>query len=914
MAPEPSDDDVSNLCAIANISEAQYGKVVLNALRNSSNNQDQVMMEIFDDLEAFVRKNTWDESAFGASREGETNSAGIAFNVDAPDNAVIQGVTPPPESSYWPGSGAPSRPPSRTNNKSPLGRMIDWTVGDPTGPNSSAQEDEDLQRALAESARESGVAPQENGIMDGITPTSTAHFGPANRNDYDPSNWAMVPAGPATRARSALDPVPSKRQRASDAPAFLVQQPNARNAGHRLGAILSIFHEIPLSRNVLLQTGRPAENYGHNKEWWKGQAIYPAHLAAAMNQGQPVPDDVKPDFNEEIHRLMAFLDATDRSYGSVEVMADLLDGTHAGRERQFFDVLNESNDPDVLKPLMHDALSMLVNTYEVVESVDRFSFLDFELSAHQWSQVESFYDVWDCLAWDESMTWQEIKDDTKMTVFREMGEIMTVLLDGDCPDTIDIPEVWYPERYLEARKEDARAIQEQLAWALARLYDATALEHEYKNWDDPVTHKQHDRRELLVQAVEQYEGFVKYLTGLVEFEDFAPPNEEVSKLLQLDTLPPLATDKEKDMLAHCEQVLIRCKHKLRELDANMNKLNADRDYLKQYRRYLNTLLTDPEPEDGGEPIPFHGKKYLLRGVATGRDIMYICRRTEPQLIDLEETAQPLDQWWRLAYVAGDEQPVQAEKVEFSVVKEKMLKESKTPLLVYATEDALNTPRVPLSDELQRFVLAENKIFRQELSHEADEDDDEDVPLINPNISPFSPSKRKYRANSVDSMDTNRASLGNSETNSRAGDFDDMDAFGMVSEGMVRHAANTTSSAAQSGRHSDLEGLSNQSQDQLSATLSRESTHSAASQNTAPALFSRSSTGQTLQETVDTGSIDQPIELEATNNEIKLPEMQERGGNGSLFGSRHASASSASGRRDAAAEAMDVDASFSRQLD
>ncbi|KAG7127766.1 hypothetical protein HYQ45_012408 [Verticillium longisporum] len=795
MAQEPSDDDVSNLCAIADISEAQYGKVVLNALRNSSNNQNQVMMEIFDDLEAFVRKNTWDESAFGANREGETNSAGIAFNVDAPDNAVIQGVTPPPESSYWPGSGAPSRPPSRTNNKSPL------------GPNSSAQEDEDLQRALAESARESGVAPQEDGIMDGIIPTSTAHFGPANRNDYDPSNWAMVPAGPATRARSALDPVPSKRQRASDAPAFL--------------------------------TGRPAENYGHNKEWWKGQAIYPAHLAATMNQGQPVPDDAKPDFNEEIHRLMAFLDATDRSYGSVEVMADLLDGTHAGRERQFFDVLNESNDPDVLKPLMHDALSMLVNTYEVVESVDRFSFLDFELSAHQWSQVESFYDVWDCLAWDESMTWQEIKDDTKMTVFREMGEIMTVLLDGDCPDTIDIPEVWYPERYLEARKEDARAIQEQLAWALARLYDATALEHEYKNWDDPVTHKQHDRRELLVQAVEQYEGFVKYLTGLVEFEDFAPPNEEVSKLLQLDTLPPLATDKEKDMLAQCEQVLIRCKHKLRELDANMSKLNADRDYLKQYRRYLNTLLTDPEPEDGEEPITFHGKKYLLRGVATGRDIMYICRRTEPQLIDLEEAAQPLDQWWRLAYVAGDEQPVQAEKVEFSVVKEKMLKESKNPLLVYATEDALNTPRIPLSDELQRFVLAENKIFRQELSHEADQDDDEDVPLINPNISPVSPSKRKYRANSVDSMDTNRASLGNSETNSRAGDFDDMDAF---------------------------------------------------------------------------GSIDQPIELEATNNEIKLPEMQERGGNGSLFGSRHASASSASGRRDAAAEAMDVDASFSRQLD
>ncbi|KAM0332970.1 hypothetical protein ACHAQA_001626 [Verticillium albo-atrum] len=895
MASEPSDADVTNLCAIADISEAQYGKAVRNALRNSSNNQDQVMMEIFDDLDAFVRKQTWDESAFGASRDGETNSAGIAFNVDAPDNAVIQGVTPPPESSYWPGSGAPSRPPSRTNNKSPL------------GPNNSTQEDEDLQRALAESARESGLEPQEAGVMDGITLTSTSHFGPANRNDYDPSNWAMVPVGPATRSRSVLDPVPSKRQRAPDSPAFLVQQPNARNAGHRLGAILSILHEIPLSRNVLLQTGRPAENYGHNNEWWKGQTIYPAHVAAAMNQGQlPMADDAKPDFNEEIHRLMAFLDATDRSYGSVEVMADLLNGTHAGRERQFFDVLNDINEPDVLKPLVHEALSMVVNTFEVVEGVDRFSFLDFELSTHQWSQVETFYDVWDCLAWDESMTWQEIKDDTKMTVFREMGEIMTVLLDGDCPDTIDIPEVWYPERYLEARKEDARAMQEQLAWTLQKLYDATALEHEYKNWEDPATRKNHDRRELLVQAIEQYEGFVKYLKGLVEFQDFEAPDEEVSRLLQLDTLPPLGTDQEKEMLDRCEQVLARCQAKLKELDTKINKLNSDREYLKEYRRYLNKLLTDPDPERTGDAIPFYGKKYLLRGVATGRDTMYICRRTEPQLIDVDENPQPLDQWWRLAYVAGDEQPVRVEKVAFEEVKEKMLRESKNPLLVYATENALNTPRDPLSDELQRFVLAENKTFRQELSHETD-DDDEDVPLINPNISPISPSKRKYRANSVDSMATNRASVGNSDTNSRAGDFDDMGVFGMASQSMD---VSTAAPVVQPGGSSEAGGFSSRSQSQAPTTLSRETTQSATSHNTAPALFSRTSTGHSVPES----AINQLIELDATNNEVKAPEMQERGGNVSLFGSRHPSASSASGQKDAGGDVMDIDAAFARQLD
>lgn len=40
---------------------------------------------------------------------------------------VIQGVTPPPDRYSL---GAPSRPPSRSNAKSPLGRMVDMAVSD----------------------------------------------------------------------------------------------------------------------------------------------------------------------------------------------------------------------------------------------------------------------------------------------------------------------------------------------------------------------------------------------------------------------------------------------------------------------------------------------------------------------------------------------------------------------------------------------------------------------------------------------------------------------------------------------------------------------------------------------------------------------------------------------------------------
>lgn len=444
--------------------------------------------------------------------------------------------------------------------------MVDcWCL---LGPRNAAEEDEDLRRALAESARESGIAPQESGVTG--TNLNEPYFGPANRAEYDPNSWAMVPTGPSNTARLVTDPPPSARRRTPGAPVFLVQQPNARHVGHRVGAILTILHEIPLARNTLLQTGQPAANYGHNGDWWKGQAIYPPHLLTAMQQGRIQDTEaVRPDFNEEIHRLMAFLDSSDRSYGSTEVLADLLTATNCARERQFFDVLSGQNDAETLKPLLHEALSINTGSFEVVDSVDRFSFLDFELSANQWSQTETFYDVWDCLAWEEAMSWQELKDDTKMTVFREMGDVITVLLGGNCPLSMDIPDVWYPERYLESRKEDARSIQEQLAWTLGKLYEATAKEHELKRWDDPMTLKAYDKRDMLVKAIEKYEGYSKYLDGLAEFRDAEPPEPVEGIAVDLDSLPILMTDTEQGFREKTATLVARCKQQLAELDAKV---------------------------------------------------------------------------------------------------------------------------------------------------------------------------------------------------------------------------------------------------------------------------------------------------------------------------------------------------------
>lgn len=97
-----------------------------------------------------------------------------------------------------------------------------------------------------------------------------------------------------------------------------------------------------------------------------------------------------------------------------------------------------------------------------------------------------------------------------------------------------------------------------------------------------------------------------------------------------------------------------------------------------------------------------------------------------------------------------------QKIEIERVFREVWQETKNPLLVYATEDALSVPRDPLSSPLERFVRVENKAFRQELNRERSEAADGRRTGA---MEAISPSKRKHCSDSADSIDSNRASLG-----------------------------------------------------------------------------------------------------------------------------------------------------------
>lgn len=128
MALEPSEEDIRQFCEFASLDYDQNYAMVQNALK-SSNNLENLLTEFYENSDSFRSKysRVWDESVFGAGKDGVAAGTGPSFNIESSDIDVLQGVTPPPDF-MWQRSAAPSRPPSRVNNKSPMGRVADWTT------------------------------------------------------------------------------------------------------------------------------------------------------------------------------------------------------------------------------------------------------------------------------------------------------------------------------------------------------------------------------------------------------------------------------------------------------------------------------------------------------------------------------------------------------------------------------------------------------------------------------------------------------------------------------------------------------------------------------------------------------------------------------------------------------------------
>ncbi|PHH70585.1 hypothetical protein CDD80_5903 [Ophiocordyceps camponoti-rufipedis] len=795
---EPTEAQISQVIDFANLHPREDRAMVIQALKDNGCSPETVLMQYFDNSSNFRNKFTrsWNDSMFSADRDGSDNAAGTcelsrrcpspasplthaAFHIESMNqNDIIMGVTPPPDGG---GLGAPSRPPSRSNDRSPLGRMVEWAAGgDMTGTacgpdaavvaerlmalgvggnSSHSREDEDMQRALRESAQEAGIAlpQQESGVLDATT--SEPCFGPANRNDYDQDTWAMVPTKESSR--TANYPSPELRKREPGTPAFLIHGVNS-GGEHCLGGLLTILHEIPLARNVLLRTGTGAESYGFNSDWWKGQEILSPFVLNQLQAGQVTWGErhgSSSNCEEELHRLMAFLDSTDRSYGVVSALSDLLPFSAIGPEKRLFEYLIQQCS-NVMMPLTQTAaLAHVFDDDEDWEEEAKFGLLEMEHLQLDYENIKTLYESLDHIMWNHVLSTGELNENSKMAMFRQMGEVLIMKVTGSGPeDSFEIPKEFYPERYLASRKHEATRIQR--AWCDCKTRLERLSEREKKEVDVNLDWNQSLTKKVMFQKViERCSLYSEYLESRGKFRAMEASGFDTDKYPDYRAAPSDMTKEEEKHHDDVKSALAKAEDALADLDKKLQAISEDKNAIRTKQRFLGQLLTVPDKK--GRPKPMTCNKYLLRGIATHNDIVYVCQMSEPDLIQLGGDPRAHDRWWKLMYSHGSNEPVKAEVLTVDSMLREVWEVTKTPLIIYATEKALEEATVPLSAPLERFVRADNKAFQQELSRERAEADEGRL------TETMLPPKRKHRS---DSMDSNRASIGSDEVETELADL------------------------------------------------------------------------------------------------------------------------------------------------
>jgi hypothetical protein len=330
-----------------------------------------------------------------------------------------------------------------------------------------------MQQAINNSLLSSNMPPNMPPQQSGTTNTNQVHFGPANRGEYEQGKWDMVPVGKPSAKELFLDPTPAERKRdPMVTPAFL--KPSSED--HRLGALLTIYHEIPKIREVFLDRGNVLPNYGFNKEWWAGK---PIELPLVYDTEDEESTNLEVKW--ELQRLMAFLSRTDRSYGSVEALANLNDVRKERAWRQDAEpavLAAWSNAPTINQALVNKLFSKGVPCEAEENHSKDFAILELVLPSHD-SIHDSLYDLADEALWPSLAP----LDFDQSPYLSHIADVIAFKIEGDdSKRSIDIPAVWYPDRYLKPARQaslDMRLKKNDVQEELDRI---TLLENRLTNF------------------------------------------------------------------------------------------------------------------------------------------------------------------------------------------------------------------------------------------------------------------------------------------------------------------------------------------------------------------------------------------------------------------------------------------------
>lgn len=592
-----------------------------------------------------------------------------------------------------------------------------------------------------------------------------------------------------------------------------------------------IFHQIPAVRNALLQSGDPpAYGYGNNNNWWKGEAILPPATEDEDHLGPR-----RPPWSDELHRLMAFLEATDRSYGTAELLS----------EARFPATLQSSDvEKDFFQSFLDQQRAMgargrsevLTSTVEVVtlddptpQGGDHFGLLDLQLG--QDTTSNTLYGILDSVFMADPRQVIENESYARMAWITGPSWVLTFRFQGDdgIRSTIKIPETLYIDRYMESNGTKAAELQRDMATVMRAMDRSLQKEESLTRWTNPQTGNTYDRRVLTKAAIRRCQERIQTIKNRAFWRDHeqAPGREEEYYLPEHRGEPSLLPDEKRAVeyyeakIRHLEEQLGATERvmssmsdpypppapvSLTDLPLTMDASGAvlrERLVIQAAISKMGTLLTEPSADEQWNP----SHKYTLRGVAKTSNTVFL-RPREPltgndSIPTGGDLVQAEDQWWKVSYspkghvvehtvsrlsplihrVLAVSNPhtdldVCAQPVSYEAVMREACGIGDLPILVYASDRAMQEDMIPLSDALRSFVKFDNRHFKQELS-QAERLPDSPEKKRSAVLGADSQPKRLQRSSSMDSMATNRASTGDLDSDMQDAPYDDGSAVGPV---------------------------------------------------------------------------------------------------------------------------------------
>jgi hypothetical protein len=281
---------------------------------------------------------------------------------------------------------------------------------------------------------------------------------------------------------------------------------------------MMIKHQIPAARNFFLSLDayNPPVSYGHNNSWWKGDPIFDASsestegLPEAWSTGNSYPS-VK--LENEIQRLMAFLDDTHRSYGTADSLCESPSMKWGDPVVQLYETLYLQAGSQVVRSKVWTLVRFESGADENPEPMtlpkSEFGILEFRVPNELSDVLHSLYSSWDALFWinqESELSGFPRQESDKIAYMETPAEVLTMRIKLE-DHRIEIPETFYVDRYLEKNLATARIFKSQMFQLWQTLAKSKDAENKIRKWRDPAeAWKEYDRIALTKKVIAKVEN------------------------------------------------------------------------------------------------------------------------------------------------------------------------------------------------------------------------------------------------------------------------------------------------------------------------------------------------------------------------------------------------------------------------